>query len=557
MNKLFLLFFMLLFTAGCELSTNSSQNTARIHLTEKNETKKVKNLIFMIGDGMGFQQLGFARSYLKYAPSSKIKRKTLHIEQMAKTGSLGMVFVEPEGALVVDSAAAATQLATGHGSISEVIGLDSKGNAVLTIAEKAKRKGLSTGLVSDTRLTHATPAAFAAHVAHRSMENTIAEHLVSSGVDLMYSGGLRHFLPRAVLDSSSAAHKKYAALFGQESNLLASKRKDEVDLVEKAKKNGYDFAFDKKSMQANQGSRVLGLFTTSGMPGGIKHRFSKDDPKRSIPSLKEMTMDALDRLSQNPKGFFLMVEAGQIDWMGHQNDAGGLLQEMLKFDETVGYVLEWIKNRDDTLVVLTADHETGSMGFSYSAFELPTEKKLSGNGFLRRMFKPNFNFGRYASLDHLYNQKKSLDTIVKNYLKRKSYSPESFREVVKKNTGFEITLAEARSFFELKDNAYRVKGHSYLDLAEVPDMGPGEVFYGILSNNFSAKLGAILGKHQNVTWGTGTHTSSPVGVFAVGPKHWAQKYQGAHHSTEIGLLNLAALGLPTAKERKIKLSMRP
>lgn len=122
----------------------------------------------------------------------------------------------------------------------------------------------------------------------------------------------------------------------------------------------------------------------------------------------------------------------------------------------------------------------------------------------------------------------------------KDYSNFNFRR-------YEITLSKTATLFEFKDNTYRVKGHTYLDYKEVPDMGPGETFYGIIPNNFAAKLGLILGKYQNVTWGTGTHTSSPVGLFSYGQKPWIENYRGAMHSTEVGLENLSSLGLSEEK----------
>ena len=199
--KRILCLFILFMTPSCEQfnsnKTSSSNKTDQTHSSKKPE---VKNLIFMIGDGMGLQQISFARSYLKYAPNNKTGKKSLNIERMANEGDMGLVYVEPHNALVVDSASSATQYATGFPAISEVIGLDEKGQAVQTILEKAKAKGLSTGLVSDTRITHATPASFGAHVAHRSMANEIAEHLIHTGADLLYSGGLRSFLPQTVND---------------------------------------------------------------------------------------------------------------------------------------------------------------------------------------------------------------------------------------------------------------------------------------------------------------------------------------------------------------------
>ena len=143
---------------------------------------EVKNLILMIGDGMGPQQIGLLELYAREAPNSIYKGKQTGISKFAQSGLMGMSMVNPYDAIVVDSACSATQLAIGKLAPSEVVGLDASGNPQETLLEKAKRLGKATGLVSDTRLTHATPAAFASHQPHRSLENDIAEEMLNVGL---------------------------------------------------------------------------------------------------------------------------------------------------------------------------------------------------------------------------------------------------------------------------------------------------------------------------------------------------------------------------------------
>ncbi|MDW2150662.1 alkaline phosphatase, partial [Vibrio sp. 378] len=181
----------------------------------------------------------------------------------------------------------------------------------------------------------------------------------------------------------------------QGSVYLKSKRKDERNLLTEAQDQGYSLAFSRDMLAQAKGDKLLGLFAYSGMDDGIAYSNSKNDPKRTQPSLKEMTVKALDVLSKNKDGFFLMVEGGQIDWAGHSNDAGTMLHELIKFDEAVNSVYEWAKGRDDTLIIVTADHETGSFGFSYSSANLPKQKKRKGEAFEKRDYASNFNFGKF------------------------------------------------------------------------------------------------------------------------------------------------------------------
>ncbi|TDI82790.1 MAG: alkaline phosphatase, partial [Caldithrix sp.] len=150
------------------------------------ESEKTKNVIMIIGDGMGPQQVGLLLAYARQAPHSVIKNRTTALDRMLKEGGvLGISMTDAANTLVTDSAASATQLATGKPSGAEMIGSDADGNPTTTILEIAKKQGKSTGLVSDVRMTHATPAAFAAHQPHRTLENEIAVDMLKTGPDVM------------------------------------------------------------------------------------------------------------------------------------------------------------------------------------------------------------------------------------------------------------------------------------------------------------------------------------------------------------------------------------
>ncbi|OED44264.1 alkaline phosphatase [Endozoicomonas sp. (ex Bugula neritina AB1)] len=505
------------------------------------ESEKVRNLILMIGDGMGPQQLSMLESYANLAPNSIYQGRKTALSELADNGVVGLSMTYPYGSLVVDSASSASQLATGEASLSEAIGLDKNGNSVETILEKAQRSGKATGLVSDTRLTHATPAAFAAHRPHRSLENEIAGDMLGTKVDVMLSGGIRHWLPQSVNEKGQQYQELLSLTGGQIK--IKSKRKDERNLLQEAKQSGYELAFNRNDMMMADGDRLLGLFAYSGMMDGIEYTKTKNSEERVQPTLKEMTVKALDILSQDKDGFFLMVEGGQIDWAAHNNDAATMLHELLKFDEAVSAVYEWASDRKDTLVVVTSDHETGSFGFSYSAVDLPEAENIAGGAFNDRTYKPNFNFGSPDILDNLYRQSASFYGIFDQFrqLPGKDQTAVSLANIVAKNSPFTITEEQAARVLKRAANPFKVKGHKYLSAETLPEVKDFKAFY-VYGNEIKMNLlGRELAAQQNVVWGTGTHTSTPVTVMAYGPEEVAVEFRGMQHHTQVGKKLINAL----------------
>ncbi len=495
---------------------------------EPDKKAHIKNIILLIGDGMGPQQLGLLFSYARFAPDSIYKGQPTAIERFMEAGINGLSLTSPAEKIVTDSACSATQLATGFVSGSEMIGVNADGDPVETVLELAQRRGKATGLVSDTRLTHATPAAFAAHQPHRSLENEIAVEMLQQRVDVMLSGGLRHWIPAEVNDKGPLYQELKQRSGGH--IRLTSKRKDSRNLLQEAQAAGYHVVFNREQL-APVNSPVLGLFSHSGMANGITDSQQQDNPERKEPTLKEMTLKALELLSADPDGFFLMVEGGQIDWAGHDNDVGRMLHEMIKFDEAVAAVYTWAAQRDDTIVLLTADHETGGFGFSYSSHQLPEGRTLPGKAFNDRLFKPRFNFIDRSILSQIYTQAKSYEAIGKEIdkLPKDQQNAEKVAEMLHRYTGFPVLATEA---------AYILGEPNKLDKHDKPraQIHDFKEFYVYPKSLRSNLIGRVLAKYQGVTWGTGTHTATPVTVSAIGPVDQTRLINGINTHPEIGSL---------------------
>lgn len=310
-----------------------------------------KYVFFFIGDGMGFAHQLLAAHYLQDTQQKALMSGTFPVQSSISTDCL-------DG--VTDSAAAGTALATGHKTGRGVIGMLPGGAKLENILEAANKKlKMSTGIITTTSLTHATPASFYAHVSSRSKESDIAEQLSASGVDFLAGGGLRYFLP-----SGYTAQDKDA--FG---SAIQSARKDDLNLLNEFRKSGYTLftgvegagAFLKYAPQ--KGDKVLAAFTTSHTPYQADRA---GNPAQNTPDLSVCVQKAIELLSQNENGFYLMVEAGHIDIAAHLNDGAGVLYETLALEKAVETAYRFYRQHpDETLIVVTADHETGDLSMGY------------------------------------------------------------------------------------------------------------------------------------------------------------------------------------------------
>lgn len=279
----------------------------------KKKSKQPKNIILLIGDGMGTSQV-----YAGYTA----KRGIMNITSMPVSG-FSVTWSTDD--FITDSGAGGTALSTGVKTKNGRIGVDSTGKPLETILEMAEKRGLSTGLVSTSSITHATPASFIAHSANRSKYSDIALDFLKTDIDVFIGGGYKDF----------------------------AKRADSLNLIDSLKARGYFIARDLKEININSTNRLAALLADEHMPQMSKGRGNM------LPDATEMAIRMLDK---NDKGFFVMIEGSQIDWGGHANDAAYIVDEMVDFDNAVGKALEFAAKDGETLVIVTADHETGGFG---------------------------------------------------------------------------------------------------------------------------------------------------------------------------------------------------
>lgn len=343
MNRRLLSAGLLLIVAvlSCSSSFGIGENA-----TQNNES--AKNVILLIGDGMGFPQLTLARIEKSNENLSQYSSDNLSMDSMEQTG---YVSTFSANSFVTDSAPAATAMATGEKTNNGVISEDKTaipkkrdGNNLTTILELAEKDGLSTGLITTTRITHATPAAFYAHVDNRDNESEISSQLLKSGTDVILGGGQQYFVGRNHTDPTGKM----------------GGRDDDRDLLADCVSLGYTLVFNGTGLQkidAAKTDRLLGLFSSSHMQYELE-RISSGDKQ---PSLALMTQKAIGILSRNPKGFFLMIEGGRIDHAGHERNLSRIASDTLAFDDAVRSALDFVSKKNDTLVIVTADHECGGL----------------------------------------------------------------------------------------------------------------------------------------------------------------------------------------------------
>jgi len=314
--KKYLLLFSVAILSSCQDGTVVEESvligaeTNAAETLEQNPNLKAKNIILFIGDGMGPNQVALARFSVGGA------NHRLSFENFPVTG---IVLNHSAQNLYTDSAASATTWAAGVKTKNGYLSVDSDNKFLPTIPELLSTKGYLTGLVATSSITHATPAAFYAHINSRSKHKKIAEMLVESDIAIALGGGSEFFkMPL----SNEAIH-----IINNGDSL------DENNLIEY--------------------SRVLGLFGEDGL-----------DRRLSPPTQLKMTETALDFLDSktlNCPGFFLMSEGSQIDWAGHDNNVKYMLAEFADFDDSIAAAIEFAKQDNETLILVTADHATGGL----------------------------------------------------------------------------------------------------------------------------------------------------------------------------------------------------
>jgi alkaline phosphatase len=281
-----------------------------------NTKKKPKNVILLIGDGMGLSQVSYAIVNAN---------ERMNFERFKQ---LGMSKTAASNHKITDSAAGATALSTGKKTYNGAIAVDDNKQALPTILELAEKKGMATGMIATCAITHATPASFIAHRESRELYEDIALDFLNTEIDLFIGGGLDHF----------------------------SKRKDNKDLVQALKDREYNVITNVNYLYSYNSPKKLAALIAP------KHLTTMTDGRGNY--LEKATELGINILSKDPDGFFLMVEGSQIDWGGHANDAEYVRTEVMDFDRAIKVALDFAEKDGNTLVIVTADHETGGLALS-------------------------------------------------------------------------------------------------------------------------------------------------------------------------------------------------
>lgn len=441
--------------------------------------KKPKNVIIMIADGCGSEQYTLTRWY-KGAP--------LSFDEIL----VGAVKTWIADSVIADSAPTATAYATGHRTSDKFISVGPKKGTLplmpepseemqyrplATVLEGARLKGMATGIVATSRVTHATPAAYIGHVPNREMENDIMEQAVYQNIDVVFGGGRRHLLPTSE----------------------KGKRTDGENLLSVLQARGYRIVGNREEMLKLEKGKVFGMFASSHMQAEI----DRPEFAPAEPTIEEMTAKAIELLSHSPGGFFLMVEASQIDWACHANDPAHLLSDMTQHDKAVKVALDFARKDGRTLVIALSDHDTGGMRIgNYATSKTYSQIKL------HQLTKP---VRQDTLLDPLKQMKLSTDGMWRKM--GNDVTPAKLKAVVKTYWNLDITDEDATRSIEI--------GKDY----------PDEPYYGV---------GEVLSaRYTTIGWSSHGHTGGDVPLYAYGPG----SPKGLLDGPEIGLVTAKALDL--------------
>ena len=414
---------------------------------------QAKYVFYFIGDGMGINQVNITEVYLSSLKGERGAASLL----MTRFPVASMASTFAENNDVTDSAAAGTALATGKKTNNGYIGVNSNYEPLETIAEKAKKAGKKVGIATTVQINHATPASFFAHQRDRNMYYEISRDLIISGFDFFAGGGFNN--RDKLYDNTDAP--------------------DIFPLIDQA---GYYMAKGYDDFKANAGNfkKTVLVHKNWEIPDGIPYAIDRTSEDLSLKQITEAAIEVLTK--DNNKGFFLMLEGGRIDWSGHANDAATTIMEVIDMDEAVQVAYEFYKKHPkETLIVITADHETGGL--------------TAGKGNMR--------------IDVLRHQKMSFEKLTERIKalsesKSETVSWEEMKNLLTETLGFwkEIPINW--------ENEKALRDAYELTFASRREM---------IARNYSAistKAKQIMNDMAMLGWSTGGHSADFVPVFAIG-----------------------------------------
>ena len=457
--------------------------------------RRVKNVILFIGDGMTIANRTTARVLSKGIQEGKYQGR-LAFDDMPSTAMIG---TSGSDSLITDSANSMSAYTTGHKTAVNAMGVYvSRANdnlshpKVETITELVKRNTkMAVGIVSDAELQDATPGAMVAHTRRRADKQYIADQLLSSGAEVILGGGSAYFYPQSA---------------------KGSKRKDEKNLVEGFKSEGYQVAFTKQELvtaaQNRNTKKLFGVFHPDNMDGSLDRLYLKKNTVEQYPNqpdLTEMTQSAIDVLSRNPNGFFLMVEAALIDKFNHPLDWERAAFDTIMLSNAVQIAKDFAKTHPDTLIIVTPDHtHSGSIsGVVHDDKPGPLREKV---GIYAEAGYPNYPKADIQGYPNKIDVSKRIAFFYGNY-------PDHYETLHPKLDGTFVPAIKG-------ENGKYIANPKYIQLQED-----------------AIHVGGNLPSHQEV----GVHTADDAVLNAMGPG--SEKFKGFMDNTEVFKVMVESLGL--------------
>lgn len=443
----------------------------------ENGEPKVKYVFLFIGDGMGQAQVNLTQAYLATL-ENKIGFDDLSFTRFPEVGFCSNYTNDQ---LITCSAAAGTALATGHKTNIGRIAMDPAGEKDMeSIATKAKSNGFKVGILTKVSIDHATPAVFYAHQPDRDMYFEIGTQLTESSFDLFAGGGFLD--PVRVIDGKV------------------------VDLIQLAGESGFNVVSTRKAFDKLEPGQGKTLILSPRLTGEASMPFYIDMDPGDL-TLIDYTSKAIELLS-GEDGFFMMVEGGKIDWACHGNDAAAVIQEVVEFSKSIEKAVDFYeKHPDETLIVVTADHETGGLAL--------------GNYTMR--YSSDIGLIRYqlSSIEELYK-------IVTDFRAKKSGDPDADFERMMKAVDTQIGIHSRAQGTVLTDS--ELEALKTIFIADVYGTAQDDGTY-VMEDKFIDAVLRLRDQKAGISWGSSAHTFINVPVYAIGPG--AEKFSGYIDNTDI------------------------
>ena len=438
---------------------------------------QAKYVFYFIGDGMGVNHVNGTEMYRAALDNGKIGREPLLFTQFP-VGSVAYTFSNSNP--VTDSSAAGTALATGVKTNNGTIGMDQDLNAVNSVAHRAKLSGRNVGVATSVSVDHATPAAFYAHQPKRNYYYEIANDLVASGFDFYAGSGFLR--PTTTFDKKEAP--SIFPIFDEAGYTIS-----------------YGYA-DYKN-KANDAKRMILIQPEGKQVDALPYAIDRKDDDLTLAQITESAIDFLTKGKGKSKGFFLMVEGGKIDWSSHSNDAATTFEEVIDFDQAIQVAYDfYLKHPKETLIVVTADHETGGLS-------------LGDNRYSMNLAALKY---QQVSADELSNQIAALRKETND-----NVSWEQMQALLSEQLGFWTVLPISWEHEKMLRDEYEASFVKHKVKYE-------ESLYS-KSEPMAARAKEVMNQIAKVNWAHGSHTAGFVPVYAVG--NGAQLFTGVMDITDI------------------------